>query len=219
VTRGPLLGSTFVHLGVLIALFMVRGAPPMVVPGPDVVQVALVEPSGPRTWTPPPPAPEPEQTRTEVIKPEEDEGVRITPPPEKKKPPPPAERPRETKPAAAPALPYAPIGNAGLQGQISLDASDFEFTYYLLLVRNRIAQNWAPPGGTSAGQLVRTVVYFRISRGGEISQTRVESSSGVDFFDHSAQRAVLISDPLPPLPLGYPGAGLGVHFGFQYAAP
>jgi hypothetical protein len=32
-------------------------------------------------------------------------------------------------------------------------------------------------------------------------------------------RAVTISVPLPPLPLGYAGSDLGVHFGFEYAAP
>jgi hypothetical protein len=41
----------------------------------------------------------------------------------------------------------------------------------------------------------------------------------MEFFDHSALRAVMVSDPLPPLPLGFTGEDLGVHFGFEYAAP
>ena len=30
---------------------------------------------------------------------------------------------------------------------------------------------------------------------------------------------VTVSDPLPPLPLGFPGSDLGIHFGFEYARP
>jgi hypothetical protein len=29
----------------------------------------------------------------------------------------------------------------------------------------------------------------------------------------------VLSDPLPPLPLGFPGSELGVHFGFDWEAP
>jgi hypothetical protein len=47
----------------------------------------------------------------------------------------------------------------------------------------------------------------------------LESSSGAEFFDRSATRAVTISNPLPPLPLGWTGGDLGVHFGFEYEAP
>jgi TonB family protein len=143
--------------------------------------------------------------------------VKLDPPkPQKQKPP---DRPVETPPASAAALPYAPAGSTGLQGQISLDARDFEFTYYLLLVRNRIAQNWTPPTGLAGGNPVQTVIQFRIGRGGELAGVRVETGSGIEFFDRSALRAVMLSDPLPPLPLGYSGSDLGVHFGFRYAAP
>ena len=44
-------------------------------------------------------------------------------------------------------------------------------------------------------------------------------ASGYEFFDRSALRAILISDPLPPLPVGYTGSDLGVHFGFEFVAP
>ena len=86
-----------------------------------------------------------------------------------------------------------------------------------MLVRNRIAQNWTPPSGGAQG--AKTVVYFKISRDGSISGPRVEQGSGVEFFDQGALRAVMISDPLPPLPLGWSGSQLGVHFGFEYQGP
>jgi protein TonB len=217
--RSSVVGSSVVHMAILIVLLWVRTVPPLVVPGPDVVQVALIDPALSAIQRPPPPVEKPTPAREE-IKPTEDTGVKLAPPkPPKKKP---TVKPKEeppTPPTAA-ALPYAPVGNAGLKGQITLDASDFEFTYYLLLVRNRIAQNWTPPAGmVSSGQPVHAVVYFRIGRGGDLSGIRVETPSGADFFDRSAQRAVSISDPMPPLPLGYSGGDLGVHFGFEYSGP
>jgi protein TonB len=220
--RGSVAGSTVVHLAALLVLFALRGPAPQIVPGPDVVQVAILEPSAvqPRTPTPKP-APEPEPVRAvPEIQPTEDTGVKLTPPKPKKKEPEPKPKPKEPPPSLSVALPSARIGSAGLTGEMSLDQTDFEFTYYLILVRNRIAQNWTPPAGlVSAGQPVRVVIYFKIDRGGEITDVRVESASRAEFFDRSAQRAVLISNPLPPLPLGYSGAQLGVHFGFEYSAP
>ena len=66
---------------------------------------------------------------------------------------------------------------------------------------------------------METVVYFRIVRDGGIGSLRLETTSGYEFFDRSAVRAIQLSDPLPPLPLGYSGGDLGVHFGFQFLAP
>jgi protein TonB len=100
---------------------------------------------------------------------------------------------------------------------VSVDAANFEFTYYLLVIRNRIAAVWAPPAGlTPGGQQVRAVVFFRINRSGELSEVRLERSSGIAFFDQSALRAVTLSGPMPPLPLGFSAPDLGVHFGFEY---
>jgi len=149
----------------------------------------------------------------------EEEGVKIeTPKPTK--PPKPQPSPAPHTRAAASTLPSAQVGPAGLKGDVNVDTGDFEFTYYLVLIRNRIAGNWSPPSGISTGgNPVRAVVYFRIGRGGELSDIRIETASGVEFFDHSALRAVTISDPMPPLPLGFTGGELGVHFGFDWEAP
>ena len=70
-----------------------------------------------------------------------------------------------------------------------------------VLVRNRIAQNWTPPAGlaTGAAGARRRVLQDRARR----LESRLRASSrpsGVEFFDRSALRAVIISDPLPPLP-------------------
>lgn len=94
---------------------------------------------------------------------------------------------------------------------------DFRFAYYLAALRNKIGSRWVPPPGIQAsGQAVRTVVYFRISRDGQVSVARVETSSGYGFFDQTALRALLSATPLPPLPAGFDDNYLGVHFGFEY---
>lgn len=108
-------------------------------------------------------------------------------------------------------------GAPGLSAGVAVDAANFEFTYYLIALRNRIGQNWSAPAGlAAAGEPVRAVIYFRIERDGTVSDVRVEESSSRSFFDQSAVRAVRISAPLPPLPLAFDGEQLGVHFGFTF---
>ncbi len=219
-TRTAVVGSGIAHAVVLVALFTVRQGEPLIVPGPDVVQVALLEPGeAPRSMPAPAPSPAPKAAmKVPDIKPIEGEGVKLAPP---KKPPRRAETPREeaAPPASGPVLPYARVGSTGLSGAVAADARDFEFTYYLMLIRNKVAQNWAPPAGLAGGRQMRAVVYFRVARNGNVSAIRLETGSGAEFFDRAALRAVTLSDPLPPLPLGFPGSDLGIHFGFEYAQP
>src|SRR5437762_969263 len=82
------------------------------------------------------PQPKPEPV---AVTPTDESGVKLQPPKPKVKPKTEPKVEQTPPPAATPALPYAAVGPAGLQGAISLD-SNFEFTYYLTLVRNRIAQ-------------------------------------------------------------------------------
>src|SRR5262245_29418738 len=211
--RSAVIGSTIAHLVITIALFAFRMPVKVIVPGPDVVQVALIEPNATAAPVaqPTPPTPEPEE-----------EGIRIEPqkktpkktdpvePPKKQDPPRTETKPAQqtsTQPKAG--LPSARIGTAGLRGDIGVD-SNFEFAYYLAQVREIIGSNWSPPGGMSGGTS-RTVVYFRISRNGSVSGTRLETGSGNEFYDRAGVRAVMVSQ-LPPLPLGFGGGELGVHF-------
>ena len=218
--RASVIGSAVIHLVGLVLLFAVKYNAPLIIPG-DVVQVALLDapnirPPAPAT-APRPREPEPEAPKLEPV---EESGVKIEPP----KPRP---RPKEEEPAKAeevapelPSVPYQRVGSAGLSGAVSVDAASFEFTYYLLLIRNAIASNWSPPSGlVTGGQPVRAVIYFKIARKGTITGVAVESKSGREYFDRSALRAVSISNPLPPLPEGFDGGDLGVHFGFEYGGP
>ena len=217
-TRGALTGSALAHLGLLVAVFAVRQGEPIIVAGPDVVQVALLEPGALARAVAAAPRAEAAAMKVPDIRPEEAEGVKLVPP---KKPARPAETPREeaAPPSTGAGLPYARVGSGGLSGAVGVDARDFEFTYYLMLIRNKVAQNWAPPAGLEIGRQVRAVVYFRVARHGGVSGMRLETPSGVEFFDRASLRAVTLSDPLPPLPLGFPGSDLGIHFGFEYERP
>lgn len=220
--RGSFVGSLIVHTAAIVLLFALRASAPLIVPGPDVVQVQLVQqpirPQPPRPQPPPEKQPEREAPK---IKPVAESGVKLSEPkPVPKKaeedPPPEPEKPPEPQVTS---LPSVAVGATGLSGSMTLD-SNFEFTYYLLLVRNRIAGNWtAPRGLVTGGQPVRAVVYFKIARDGSIRSAALEERSGREFFDRSTIRAVLVSDPLPPLPEGFDGTDLGVHFGFEYAGP
>jgi colicin import membrane protein len=217
--RNAVLGSTAAHVLVVAALLVLRPAREVLVPGPDVVQVALVD----ATLAPTPPAPA-QRSAPEAVAPAPEKGVRIVKPREKAKPHP----ERQEKPKAAPAqpapvapasaasivLPYASVGG-GMRGQVAVDESNFEFAYYLQQVRTMIARNWSPASGSPPGTHVE--IYFRVSRDGSLTSPRVEVSSGNDYFDQSAVRAVIVTGHLPPLPLGYSGGDLGIHFGFEYS--
>jgi len=217
-------GSTVLHAALLSALFMMPASRTIVVPGPDVVQVALVGDIAP----PAPPAPV--VKANDAVVPDESDGVQIEksrpkPKPEVKQQPKPVEpappAPAPAEPPAAPAarhmvLPYAPVVS-GVSGQVAVDDANFEFAYYLQIVRAQVARNWTPPAGAATG--AKAEVFFRVARSGEISGLRVETGSGDGGFDESALRAVVITGQLPPLPLGYAGADLGIHFGFEFTGP
>jgi periplasmic protein TonB len=219
--RAAAMASFAVHVAVMLLLFVIGAGASRIVPGPEVVQVSLIAPQS-EVVAPPAPPPKEATPRGETLKPTDETGMKLAPLRPRRDE---VEKPRPKKPEPEPAptttvLPAAPAGPAGLTGEVAVDSGDFEFTSYLVLIRNRVTENWSPPTGLATrGQPVRATVYFRISREGEVIATRLEAVSGAEFFDRSALRAVQLSTPMPPLPLGYTGAELGVHFEFEYASP
>jgi TonB family protein len=93
-----------------------------------------------------------------------------------------------------------------------IDAAYFPFDYYVSQMLNRLSANWyrppAPPGTACA-------VRFTVAKSGRILQAEVERPSGVAAFDRAALRAVLSSNPLPPLPFEYNEDKLGIHLKFE----
>jgi protein TonB len=213
--RGSVIGSSVVHVVLLVVVLAVRAASPIVIPGPDVVQVSLVDAPTMAMAMPPAPPPKPE-VPADPIEPTAEEGVKLEPAKPKKPEKQPEKVPDPPERPPAPALPYAAAGSSGLQGQISLDVVDFEFTYYLIQVRNEVIGNWTPPSGMEHAANRPVAVYFRIARNGVLSEIRLVQPSGIEFYDRSTVRAVTLSNPLPPLPMGYRGSTLGVRFEFEY---
>jgi TonB family protein len=137
--------------------------------------------------------------------------------PEKQKP-----APEVVKSPGGPALelpsaagaPNGATSGAGVSFGASVTSfdADFPFSYYVEQLLSLIGANWFKPDsaeGTSC------VISFRILRSGQVTDVRIDSSSGVSYYDRAAARAVYAANPLPPLPPDYRNDALGVHLKFQ----
>jgi TonB family protein len=100
-------------------------------------------------------------------------------------------------------------------GSAFVEGGDFESPYYLNIAFGRIRENFANPL-RQTNLPIRATVYFIIQKNGKIVESKIETSSGITIFDQSALRAVLSSDPLPPLPQEYKGEWLGIHLEFEF---
>ncbi len=94
----------------------------------------------------------------------------------------------------------------------SLDVPYFPFDYYISQVLSFISANWYKPPSPEG---TFCVIYFIISKNGRIIEAKIESSSENSAFDRAALRAVLASNPLPPLPYDWYEEKLGIHLRFQ----
>jgi TonB family protein len=126
-----------------------------------------------------------------------------------------ASTPQKTPSKAKTADTAASTGKGGSKSKVRVDDKDFRFAYYLEILRERISDNWSPPPVTGSQDGVTSTVYFKISRDGRVSDVKIETSSKSEIFDRSTTRAVDLSSPLPPLPAGFKGRWLGVHFEFE----
>lgn len=105
---------------------------------------------------------------------------------------------------------------SAFSSQIGL--TNFPFTYYLQNIINRVSGNWftslVDPGITGSFQVT---VYFRIHRSGQVSDLKVEETSGIRSLDMSALRAIQSSAPFPPLPRAYEDDYLGIYLIFEHS--
>lgn len=96
--------------------------------------------------------------------------------------------------------------------------SSFPFTYYLQIIIDRVSSNWftslVDPGIRGNFQ---STVYFKIQKNGQISNLKIEESSGIRSLDLSALRAIQSSAPFPPLPKEYKNEYLGIHLIFEHS--
>jgi len=119
-----------------------------------------------------------------------------------------------------PAANYTQIVSGAGQGGLSFgEGGDFgeRYGWYVASVRSRISGNWLlstiSPSILSAPRLYMT---FTIQRDGSVTDVEVSQSSGVPEVDRSALRAVLASNPLPPLPRDYSGNRVKVNLYFDF---
>jgi len=106
--------------------------------------------------------------------------------------------------------------SSAFSSQIGL--SNFPFTYYLQIIIDRVSSNWftslVDPGISGSFQ---ATAYFKIHKDGQISDLRIEETSGIRSLDMSALRAVQSSAPFPPLPKDYEGEYLVIYLIFEHS--
>lgn len=86
---------------------------------------------------------------------------------------------------------------------------------YLVRVHARIGHFWTAPPVDISGKDLSATVMFRIDRNGHVGSIKIEKSSGNEYFDMSAQRAVMSAIPLPPFPPDMLDAYMDAHFTFE----
>lgn len=110
------------------------------------------------------------------------------------------------------------LGGTGAGAGDPFGVAGFPFQFYLQMISDKITANWfqalVDPG---VGGVLQTQVYFRIYKNGQISDIKIDVSSGVESFDLSARRAIQTAAPFAPLPNEYDGQYLGITLVFEHA--
>ncbi|MCX6544466.1 MAG: TonB family protein [Acidobacteria bacterium] len=203
------------------------------VPGPRAGGMTMMSSPSPSAASRPEPT-----TAAKVIKPQAAKPPAMVLPERAAKPMKPIPRPAAQMTAEAPASaattpPQAPFGadaaqtasnpNRGLGfGGLStgggtgaggyLDVANFCCPDYLVTMLQLVQSNW-PARQEVAGE---TLVKFRILRDGRLTEIELERSSGYAALDLTAQRALFLTQRLPPLPSAFPEDHLTVHLRFPY---
>jgi len=83
---------------------------------------------------------------------------------------------------------------------------------YISQAAHRVQQNWAYAGQGRARE--GAVVVFYITRDGRVRDLVLQQSSGNRLIDDSARRAILKSEPFPPVPDAIPAERIGMGLRF-----
>lgn len=190
--------------------------------------------AAPPVPTPAPPAPQtpplpPRQAAPSAVRtPPRTAPARVAPP--ARTAPAPATPSRSTSTASstpAPAVPdpgSAPV-STGARGQgfglsggggrgvgVQLDVGNFCCPEYLEQMVTVIQRNWMQNHGVVGS----TTMQFTIARDGTLDAIAVERSSRLALLDNAAERALRVTQRLPPLPAAFPNPTLTVHMRFDY---
>jgi TonB family protein len=101
-------------------------------------------------------------------------------------------------------------GQAG--GGSYLDVANFCCPEYIQRMSDQIHENWQPQPNFSG----QAIVKFTIQRDGKIIDVSLEKSSGSVGPDLTAQRAIIMTKQLTPLPAQFTNPTLTVHLSFVY---
>jgi len=122
--------------------------------------------------------------------------------------------------SGAPTMNYTQVVTAAGTGGVALgEGNSFgqRYGWYVASMRARVSANWLLSTiSTSVVSAPRVYLTFKISRDGSVRDVDITQSSGVPEVDRSALRAVLASNPLPPLPPEYSGSSVDVQFYFDF---
>ncbi len=101
-------------------------------------------------------------------------------------------------------------GGGGAGSQISM--GDFCDPQYLGQMVGLIYRNWSSQQQSRGNPVIR----FVIQRDGLLTDITIRQSSGNGILDMQANRAVVLTKSLPPLPACYPHATFAVNLTFEY---
>jgi TonB family protein len=93
-----------------------------------------------------------------------------------------------------------------------LDTANFCCPEYIATMVDLIRRNW----DSKQQSVGLTTVKYTIQRDGTLTAVQVEKSSGYATLDLLANRAVLLTRKLPPLPAAFSEPSLTVHLVFEY---
>ncbi len=79
---------------------------------------------------------------------------------------------------------------------------EYYLAYNFSYVTSKISRNWNNP--VKSNSEISCVIYFQITKNGDIQGVTVKKSSGISLFDRYAELAVKATDKLPPLPQDFP---------------
>ena len=110
------------------------------------------------------------------------------------------------------AVPFGGLATGGGgAGAAITDYANFCCPEYLSTLVQLVQRNWQQNQGVDGTVMIK----FTIQRNGAITNVQVEKQS-VPFLDLAAQRAVVQTRQLPPLPPAFTGDQLTVHLLFQF---
>jgi TonB family protein len=94
-------------------------------------------------------------------------------------------------------------GNTDTDAAIQFDSKGVDFGDWLRRFEVRVRRNWLIPKAAETFH-GRVVITFNVHRNGALTEIQVVKVSGIDSFDSAAFIALKLSNPVDPLPAGYP---------------